>query len=146
VVAGQARRLEDRFASIGSSLEAAATTRREPIPAVVISDRPIWLTDVLGRASIALPDEDLSSLGRLGRTFDTSWLVVVDERGRYPDALLADGARACLADAPVALRSDGADGGGSPADVPADARDDSSASSWLFIIEPGCGTTAEAGA
>ena len=134
VVASQARMLEHRYAALGSSLEAAATSRGEAIPDVVISDHPIWLTDVLDRSTVALPDEDLASLGRLGSTFDTSWLVIVDERGRYPDALLTDEARSCLADEPVALPEDG--------DAPAG----SDSTGWLFIIGPGCGSPTTPGA
>jgi hypothetical protein len=142
VVSRHARDLEDRYAALGSSLAAAASTRGEAIPTVVISDHPIWLTDALDRSSVALPDEGFASIGRLGRTFDTSWLVVVDERGRYPDALLGDEARACLADPPLALPRNGSVSAGEAAGD----ESGSATSGWLFIIEPGCGTAAEAGA
>ena len=75
-----------------------------------------------------------TSLGRLARALETTWLVVVDERGRYPDALLSGAGRACLADEPVAL------GGG--ATVSGDADEDA----WLFILDPGCTAPAGPGA
>ena len=57
----------------------------------------------LERDAIALPDEDLASVAALSRRFEAPWLVIVDERGRYPASLLAPAARACLAGPPVAL-------------------------------------------
>jgi hypothetical protein len=98
----------------------------------VISDHPIWVADALGRRSVALPAEDLGSIGRLMRTFDAAWLVVMDGRGRYPDELLTGEGRACVSGEPTAIRTDGADGGAQPG--------------WLFVLDPACGSSTEAGA
>jgi hypothetical protein len=65
----------------------------------------MWLAGILDRNVIALPDESPTALVELSRHFEAPWLVVMDGRGRYPDALLTPAARACLDDEPVALES-----------------------------------------
>jgi hypothetical protein len=106
VVAGQAQHLEERYAAVRSGVEATAAELGTAVPDVIVSDHPIWLAEVLGRASVALPDEDIASLHHLATTFDTDWVVVVDERGRYPESLLGAAGRGCLATEPVALGDD----------------------------------------
>ena len=64
---------------------------------------PMWLATVTGTPAIALPDEDLASLQALGERFGTDRLVVMDERGRYPGALLAPASADCLSDGPIQL-------------------------------------------
>jgi hypothetical protein len=79
----------------------------------------MWLSDVMDRPVIALPDEPVDSIGALAARFGGRWLVVIDERGRYPDALLGSPRHACLASDPVRLATPG-----EPA--------------WLFQLVPGC--------
>jgi hypothetical protein len=55
----------------------------------------------------------------LAERFEAPWVVVIDEHGRYPEALLTDEARACLAADPTRL-----EGGEAP--------------SWLFELADGC--------
>ena len=56
-----------------------------------------------GGMLFTLPDEDLTSVQALGHRFETRWLVVLDERGRYPEALLGNDSSGCLDDEPVAI-------------------------------------------
>jgi hypothetical protein len=133
VVSRQAERLEARYAAVRSGVEAIASELGRAVPDVIVSDHPIWLAETLGRGSVALPDEELASLRRLATSLDTDWVVVVDERGRYPEALLGEAGRGCLVDAPVALGA-----GFDPDDVQGDG--------WLFILRPDRCSSAEAGA
>ena len=122
VVARQSDDTQARYAALAEAIEAFATTSATDIPGTIISDHPMWLAGALERTAVALPDEPIEALMELGRTFETNWVVVVDERGRYPTALLDDSRRGCLAHEPVALTSG-----------------DNSA--WLFILADGCETT-----
>ena len=85
----------------------------------VVSDHPMWLAEATGGYAVALPDEDLESLGQLAGTFDTTWIVVIDKRGRYPAALLDERARGCLADEPMPLGVSGKE-------------------AWLFVLADDC--------
>jgi hypothetical protein len=134
VVSRQAGTLDERYASIQSGVEATASALGEAVPDVIISDHPIWVSDAIGRAAAALPDEDRASLGRLARSLETTWVIVVDERGRYPDDLLSGPGRACLTGEPVGLS------GGDVGPTAATGED------WLFILDPACGTSTEPGA
>jgi hypothetical protein len=69
----------------------------------VVSDHPIWLADALGVPVIALPDETPTEVGRLIDTFHATLVVVMDERGRYPAALLSAPDRPCTFGLPVPL-------------------------------------------
>ena len=134
IVSRQAHTLSDRYASVRGGVEAAASALGEPVPGLVISDHPIWVADALGREAAALPDEGPAALARLARTLGTTWLVVVDERGRYPHDLLSGAGRACLADEPLALGGS-ADGSNGPAGV-----------GWLFFLDAHCASPGEPGA
>jgi hypothetical protein len=57
--------------------------------APVITDRPIWLSDVLARPTLALPAEPTSTVLALAQRFGAQSVVVVEERGAYPEALRA---------------------------------------------------------
>jgi hypothetical protein len=87
--------------------------------AVLISDHPIWLADVLGQPVIALPDESPADVATLAADFGSSYVVVFDERGSYPDVLLNGPASACFGGGAIRL-----EGAGDPA--------------WLFPVTPGC--------
>jgi hypothetical protein len=110
LLAGQARETQARLATIGQAVEALAADSGEELPATLISDHPMWLADELGHNVIALPDESPAALVELSRRFGAPWLVVIDGRGRYPEALLTPTARTCLTHEPVTL-----EGGARPA-------------------------------
>ncbi len=101
----QTRDLQLRYGALATSLKAAAEDSGEPLPDTIISDHPVWLAAALDRHAIALPDEEPASIVELGRVFDAPWVVVTDERGRYPDALLEAAGRACLASDPELLET-----------------------------------------
>jgi hypothetical protein len=119
LLANQTGRHEARYAAVAGDLGRVAAEAGDAAPRVVMTDHPMWLATVTGRPAIAVPDEDPSSLQELGRRFGTDWLVIMDERGRYPDALLEEPGAGCLADAPLAV-GDGSDPG------------------WLFRLAPSC--------
>jgi len=103
VVSDQSRDKEARYAAIARSVEDVATRDGLRVPATIITDHPMWLAEALERHAVALPDEDLAALAELGRTFDTGWVLVIDERGRYPEVLSSADGRACLAGDPIEL-------------------------------------------
>ena len=105
LVGSQATDVEETMAALGRSLAAARADAGEGAPNTVITDHPMWLAAATGTYTVALPDEDISSLITLAKTFDTRWVVVAGERGRYPDALLEPDARSCLAAAPAPLEA-----------------------------------------
>jgi hypothetical protein len=102
---GQSRELEARYAALAASLQDAAVATGQPVPATLISDHPMWLAEATGRSVIALPDEQPAAVVELGRVFEAPWIVVIDQRGRYPEALLDPAARACLMAEPIALEA-----------------------------------------
>ena len=112
-------------ASERTRIEAAADAARN-LPEVraggpIVSDHPIWLSDALGVPVIALPDESPADVGRLIDTFHATLVVVIDERGRYPDAFLSGPDRPCTFGLPIPL--------GDPAHP-----------TWFVRIQPGCQT------
>ena len=98
---------EARYEALGRSLAAVAAEAGDAAPDTIITDHPMWLADVTGGYAVALPDEAVASVIELGRVFDTRWVVVVDERGRYPGALLDPAASSCLASDPTLLGANG---------------------------------------
>jgi hypothetical protein len=108
IVSRQADALGARFAATaihlasltGSSAGAGAGTDAAGARPVYLTDHPMWLADATGDRAIALPDEPLTSVADLARTFGVTWIVVFDEDGRYPAALLTPEAARCLAEAP----------------------------------------------
>jgi hypothetical protein len=73
--------------TLGTTLPGALSDLGVDTDAVLISDRPIWLSDVLHRPVIALPDEPVADVLTLARDFDATAIVVVEGRGRHPAAL-----------------------------------------------------------
>ena len=67
----------------------------------VITDHPMWVAAALGARAIALPDEPPANVAILSRAFGAEWLLVLDERGRYPRALLGADQR-CFEPQPLA--------------------------------------------
>ena len=90
-----------------------------PLPAVIITDHPMYLAHASGRATLALPSEEPAAVLDLAARFGTPWLVVIDGRWPYPDALLSEPGVGCLAAPPVALE-----------DTPEGA--------WLFRLAEAC--------
>jgi hypothetical protein len=120
VFSTQSKETMQTYDSVAAGVAALADREGIAVPATVISDHPMWVADALGSYGIALPDEDLPSILALSRAFDAPWLIVVDERGRYPEALLGQPAEPCLAGEPVALTNE---------EEPA----------WLFRLDANCG-------
>lgn len=122
VFSGQSLAAEARYAQLAESLAAVAGAEGGDLPETFITDHPMWIADATGGYAIALPDEDVDALIELSGVFEAPWVVVVDERGRYPAALLEASARACLAADPVPIDADGAE-------------------AWLFQLADGCDPT-----
>ncbi len=99
----QSRQTQDRYADLATSLQASAEATGQDVPDTIITDHPMWLAGALGRYAIALPDEGLTSVVELSQVFAAPWVVVVDERGRFPQALLDASARGCLTADPEPL-------------------------------------------
>ena len=103
LVGSQASDVAETMEALGRSLAAVRADAGDSAPDTIITDHPMWLADATGTYAVALPDEDISSVIALGKVFDTHWVVVAGERGRYPDALLEPDARTCLRADPVAV-------------------------------------------
>ncbi len=56
---------------------------------VVITDHPMWLAEATDLRTAALPDEPIGAVADLAETLDARWLLVLDDRGDYPDTLLS---------------------------------------------------------
>jgi hypothetical protein len=121
VFSDQSRQTEARYSAISAAVTAVAAEAGGSVPATLITDHPMWLADSLGATAVALPDEDTDSLMALSRVFEAPWVVIVDERGRYPAALLDPGARSCLSSDPIRLT-------------------DQTESAWLFQLDKECRT------
>jgi hypothetical protein len=122
IFAQQSVDTQTRYATLGEAIERVAAAEGVDVPDTIISDHPVWLASALDRTAVALPDEDVDSLMGLAQLFSAPWIVVVDERGRYPQELLDPDSLACLARDPVALSS-----GPEP--------------SWLFVLNKTCTTS-----
>ena len=116
----QSQVTEARYVGIAEALEQVAKAEGVDVPAVLVTDHPMWLADTTGRFAIVLPDEDPAAVRALGDLFGTAWVVVVDGLGRYPAALLEPSAATCLEAAPTPLAGSGFDG-------------------WLFRLSDECG-------
>ncbi len=120
ILSTQAEGRQARMEAVADSLAQALPQETDQQPPTFITDHPMWLAAATDGYAITLPDEDMEALLELASTFQTPYVVVIDERGRYPAALLDEGARACLAADPKPLAAPGED-------------------AWLFELTPGCG-------
>jgi hypothetical protein len=118
VIGVQSTRERDR---ISEAAQAALNLPEVQAGGVVVSDHPVWLADALGVPVIALPDESPADVGTLVDTFHASLIVVIDERGRYPDAFLPPANLPCTFGLPVPF--------GDPTHP-----------TWFVRILPGCQT------
>ena len=103
IAAGQARDVRARYVALADKIAAVAQDSGRDVPETLITDHPMWLAWALQQYAIALPDEAPASLVELSSRFDAPWVVVVDHRGRYPEALLDARPSRCLSDLPLAL-------------------------------------------
>jgi hypothetical protein len=115
----QATHTQERYQTLARALADSAAEIGEDPAGIYITDHPMWLAEATGGYAIALPDEDIVSIIELGRVFGADEVVVVDERGRYPSALLDPAARSCLRGAPVRLETGATE-------------------AWLFRLAEGC--------
>jgi hypothetical protein len=67
----------------------------------LISDQPVRLSEALHRTTIVLPDEQPAVVWQLARRFQATTVVIISERGRYPQALLRDANAGCFGSAAV---------------------------------------------
>jgi hypothetical protein len=81
----------------GVSGSGSAVTASGPL----ISDQPVRLSEALRRATIVLPDEQPAVVWQLARRFQAPDVVILGERGRYPQALLRDASAGCFGSAAV---------------------------------------------
>ena len=86
------RLMNDVGQTLPARLSAAGLDATSPI----ITDRPIWLSDAIGRPTLALPDEPVETMTRLAADFGARVIVVFSERGPYPAALSAPTASSCV--------------------------------------------------
>jgi hypothetical protein len=114
------RQVAEAIRELDQEASTAGPQVRAGRPPVLISDHPMWLSDALSQPVVALPDEDAVAVADLAKHFDAGWLVVFDEHGRYPGALLEGQARRCLAGTPQQI---------GPSEAPA----------LLFRLDIGCG-------
>ncbi len=84
--------LPARFAALGEPLDPS-------IP--VISNHPIWVAEADRVRALALPDEPVSSVLEIARTFGARYLILDGEAGGWPARLATDPEARCLV--PVAL-------------------------------------------
>jgi hypothetical protein len=86
----QAAEEQAAIAAVASSVPSVLAAANVSPSTPIITDRPIWLADAVGRSTLALPDEPTSSVLALARRFGAEAVVVVEGRGRYPAELMND--------------------------------------------------------
>jgi hypothetical protein len=86
------RLLRDAARTLPAALAAAGVSDGAPL----ITDRPIWLSESLGRSTLAISDESPRTLYKLATDFGAQAVVLFDVRGPYPNALLQPPASACF--------------------------------------------------
>ena len=84
--------LAGRFAALGDPLEPA-------VP--VIANHPIWVAEANRVRALALPDEPISSVLEIARTFGARYVILDGEFGGWPARVATDPDARCLA--PVTL-------------------------------------------
>jgi hypothetical protein len=87
----QATELQAVAASVAEHLPALGV----PADASIITDHPVWVADATGRPALALPDEPVTSVLDLARTFKARAVLVMETRGAYPE-LLAHNVQQCF--------------------------------------------------
>ena len=69
---------------------AGALSGAVPPGDLVITDHPMWVAEATGLRTAALPDEPVAAVTELADRLDAGWLLVLDERGDYPDGAARD--------------------------------------------------------
>ncbi len=104
--ATNSREEQQRFAALAATVPQALAAAGVDPSTPLITDRPVWLSQALGRYALALPDEPADDVLTLARDFGAQAVVVVEDRGRHPQALAA--APGCYAELAPADGSAGA--------------------------------------
>jgi hypothetical protein len=90
---------EARYAALTSRFAAAGDPLDATVP--VIANHPIWVAEANRVPALALPDEPVSSVLEIARTFGARYLVLDGTNGTWPARLATDPDARCLA--PLAL-------------------------------------------
>jgi hypothetical protein len=102
--AAQARSIEASYSALPARFAALGDPLDPAVP--VISDHPIWLAEADRVRALALPDEPVSSVLEIARTFGARYVVLDGVAGGWPARLATDLDSHCLV--PVALPDAGA--------------------------------------
>ena len=90
---------EARYAALAGRFVASGDPLDPAVP--VISNHPIWLAEANRVRALALPDEPVSSVLEIARTFGARYVVLDGVAGGWPARLATDPEARCLA--PVTL-------------------------------------------
>jgi hypothetical protein len=101
--AAQARSIEASYSALPARFAAMGDPLDPAVP--VISDHPIWLAEADRVRALSLPDEPVSSVLEIARTFGARYVVLDGEAGGWPARLATDLDAHCLV--PVALPGTG---------------------------------------
>jgi hypothetical protein len=97
--AAQAGGVEESYAALAGRFAALGVPLDPAVP--VISNHPIWVAEANRIRALALPDEPVSSVLEIARTFGARYLVLDGAHGTWPARLTTDPDARCLA--PVSL-------------------------------------------
>jgi hypothetical protein len=95
----QAGDIEARYAALGERFAALGDPLDPAVP--VIANHPMWLAEANRIRALALPDEPVSSVLEIARTFGARYVVLDGDAGGWPARLATDPDARCLA--PVTL-------------------------------------------
>jgi hypothetical protein len=97
--AAQAGGVKANYAALGGRFAALGDPLDPSVP--VIANHPMWVAEANRIRALALPDEPVSSVLEIARTFGARYLVLDGEAGGWPARLATDPDARCLA--PVLL-------------------------------------------
>jgi hypothetical protein len=97
--AGQARAIEAKYAALSERFAALGDPLVPTVP--VIASYPIWVAESNGVRTLAFPDEPVSSVLEIARTFGARYVILDGTHGTWPARLTTDPDARCLA--PVVL-------------------------------------------
>ena len=96
---GNAAGTEARYAALTARFAALGDPLSPTVP--VIANHPIWVAETNRTRALALPDEPVSSVLEIARTFGARYVVLDGTHGSWPARLATDPDARCLA--PVVL-------------------------------------------
>jgi hypothetical protein len=99
--AAQARGIQSQYAALTERFAAFGDPLDPSVP--VIANHPIWVAEANRTRALALPDEPVSSVLEIARTFGARYVVLDGTNGSWPARLATDPDARCLA--PVVLPS-----------------------------------------